>query len=107
MSSDMKMLEEIVRKIKEYDEKIKSAKNLKEILKYSSEIRVYLEGIADSTTDSLSRNMLYLLISDMRIFEYVTVIMDGVVREIDTRLSELEKRIKKIEDELEFREKYI
>ncbi|MEM2179120.1 MAG: hypothetical protein QXI49_07545 [Candidatus Methanomethylicaceae archaeon] len=82
------MIEEIIRKFKEYWNKATKALsvgNVEESLKYLSECRVYIEGIADSMRDPLSSSMLYsfiLHIKSLRDLLMYQILLIGLLKNL-------------------------
>jgi len=96
------MEKEFEKEIKQYMEKFKSAKNTEEALKILGEMRIYLTGVADSEADPFLKAIRYLYIYELRTAEALL----AFVTSIDQKLTNLEKRVARIEDELELRKEY-
>jgi len=94
--------EEFKKKIEEFLKRIDSAKTDKECLQRLSEFRTYLTGAVDLETHPIWSNIGYGYIGILRTLEALY----SFAMAFNARLSDVEKRIKRIEDELNFREKY-
>jgi uncharacterized small protein (DUF1192 family) len=92
------MSKEFERKIERYVKQLTSAKSIEDRVKVLTEFRTYLMGAIDSQDDPLRRDIGYLFINDLQLLE--------VLLNIEQRLTHLEGRVARIEDELELREKY-
>jgi hypothetical protein len=103
MSKDFK------RKLDEYSKRLNSAKSIEDILKIFSEMRVYIMGFADAETNPLSQAIWYSYICTLHTAEFLiaqTQHIYNLITDINQRLTNLEERVARIEDELEFRRKY-
>jgi hypothetical protein len=94
--------EESKRKIEEYLKRIESAKTDEEYIRCISQFRTYLSGVVDYETDPFWSTIGYAYIGILRMSET----LHKFALNLSRKLSELEKRIKRIEDELNFRERY-
>jgi prolyl oligopeptidase PreP (S9A serine peptidase family) len=103
------MSKDFERKLEEYLKRLKSAKSIDEALKIFSEMRTYIMGFADAETDPLSKAIWYSYICTLFTAEFLIaqgLYTYNLIMDINQRLTDLEERVARIEDELELRRKY-